>query len=72
MNKPKQKKMNKAEQTRETDALYAAVRTYIEKNNGSVSVVCGVSLVQEVQQVWDYGIMVRVIGQKPIFNRPTK
>ena len=53
---------------KKTDALYEAVRNYIESKGGTVVVIGGIALVQEDPMMkFNYGIMVRVTGRKPIF-----
>jgi hypothetical protein len=49
-----------------TDNLYEAVRAYIEARNGSVVVIGGVAIVEEGLK-FNYGLMVRITGKKPVF-----
>jgi len=51
------------------DKLYDAVIAYIEKRQGSVAVIGGITLVEEDERKFHYGIMVRITGKKPIFER---
>jgi len=50
-----------------TDKLYEAVRDYVESKGGTVAVIGGIALVQENPlQKFNYGVMVRITGKKPI------
>jgi hypothetical protein len=51
-----------------TDKLYEAVRSYVEGRGGSVLVIGGVALVDEGIGKYNYGVMVRVTGKKPMFK----
>ena len=47
------------------DELYRAVMNYIEKRGGSVVVIGEIALVEEGPLKYNYGVMVRVVGQRP-------
>ena len=47
------------------DALYSAVRDYIESRSGNVVVIGGIAVVDEGTAKYNYGLMVRVTGKKP-------
>jgi len=51
-----------------TDKLYEAVRNYIESRKGSVVVIGGIAIVQESPLKFNYGLMVRITGKKPVFT----
>lgn len=56
---------------KEINKLYEAVIDYIEKRNGTVAVIGGIVLVDEGDAKYNYGLMVRITGKKPIFNQKT-
>ena len=51
-----------------TDALYKAVVGYVKKRKGSVVVIGGIALVQEGPEKFKFGLMVRCVGKKPVFE----
>ena len=51
-----------------TDKLYQAVVDYVKSRKGTVVVIGGIALVQEDERKYNYGVMVRVTGKKPIFK----
>ena len=53
---------------KDIDILYEAVRTYIENRKGKVVVIGGIALVQEGIAKFNYGLIVRVTGKKPVFT----
>ena len=50
------------------EQLYKAVVRYIEANGGTAVVIGSIALVQETPLKFNYGVMVRVTGKKPIFK----
>lgn len=50
------------------DQLYKATLRYVEEHKGSIVVIGGVCLVDEGDK-HGYGIMVRCVGRKPVFNK---
>lgn len=50
------------------DKLYEAVRNYVESKKGSVLVIGGIAIVQESPLKFNYGVMVRITGKKPIIK----
>ena len=63
-NMKEEKKIKTGDKTR--DNLYKAVQEYVEKRGGSALVIGGTALVQESPLKYNYGVMVRVTGKKPI------
>lgn len=51
-----------------TDKLYEAVRNYIEERDGSVVIIGGIALVQEGPLEFNYGVMIRITGKKPVIK----
>lgn len=52
-----------------TEELYNAVVKYVESKGGTVAVIGGIALVQESPLKYNYGVMVRVTGKKPILDK---
>ena len=52
-----------------TDKLYKAVVGYVEANGGTAVVIGGIALVDEGTAKYNYGVMVRVTGKKPVFPK---
>ena len=50
------------------DRLYQSVIDYVKKNKGSVDVIGGIAIVDEGKKN-KYGVMIRVLGRKPIFKK---
>lgn len=59
----------KTTKDKKTDALYQAVIDYIKSRGGKVAVIGGIALVQESHLKFNYGLMVRVTGKKPNFEK---
>ena len=53
---------------KKTDNLYKSVIEYIEKNNGKVIVIGGVSII-ELSGKYKYGLVIKITGKKPKFNK---
>ena len=64
--KPSKKKVKTGDKY--TDDLYTAVIRYVEKNSGTVVVIGGIALVDEGKKN-EYGVMVSVLGKRPIFEK---
>ena len=64
------KKVNRKIKTgsKTTDKLYEAVRDYIEERDGSVVIIGGIAIIDEGELKFNYGLMVRITGKKPIFT----
>ena len=54
------------------DRLYRAVVNYIENHGGTALVIGGIALVQESPLKFNYGIMIRITGKKPVFEQEAK
>ena len=51
------------------DSLYKAVMKYVEKHGGTALIIGGVAIVQESPLEFNYGVMVRITGKKPVFKK---
>jgi hypothetical protein len=52
-----------------TEELYKATINYIKTNKGTVVVIGGIAIVDEGLGKYKYGLMIRIMGKKPIFKK---
>ena len=60
--------MKKIREEKIIDKIYKSVIEYIEFYNGKVLVIGGIALVDEGMRN-KYGVMIRILGKKPIFRK---